>query len=148
MRVLAIDPGATVGLAIVDSTKDIMYHAAIPLAQAGAAIISKLLNDAITHIIYEQPPLRPSQGYDAWAVVQEVLKRHTEKDEVLKVTPGQWKPLTEVLKQGTEDYKTQHEKDAVCIARFCLRQAREAGEHQEPPIGHHRGIYRDKARIV
>lgn len=143
MRVLAIDPGETVGLAVVDSKQDILYHAAIPFEHARAAVIGRLFLYSPTVVAMESPPQILTNVKDYWAILENLLRSYNF--DVVKVSPGTWKPLTKVLEDGTASFRTQHEKDAVCIARYFIREAMVTPKAENNPIGQ-RGEYRKKEK--
>lgn len=122
MLVLALDPGETVGFAVVGDNGIPDFSGGFGQEETNFWINFLSLNYAITHIIVEASPQFTTKKDRAWTDVMDALKKEFTDVEVTAITPGAWKPLKDVLVIPTDRFGTQHEKDAVMIARYHIRE--------------------------
>lgn len=123
MRILAFDPGAVCGIALVDGKTDLIFC---------AASLVELIGDWLTlatayhidHIVIESPPQNIKRSDDYWHIVDNEIKKLYPKAPRSYVSPGQWKPFKRVLKRKGDKFANDHEQDATYLARYVLRKLR------------------------
>lgn len=114
---LAIDPGVTTGVALIDEEGTVVDTWAIRDVASIEYVLVTVHDDyPSTQVIAEAPPQYAGHYRSHTQDVEMVVKRHFP--DVEWVPPGQWKghPAT----RPTSELRglTQHEKDAVGLARW------------------------------
>jgi len=121
MLIMAIDPGVMTGVYYV--IDDISYYDSILFDDYLLLHLSKYLSklDMIDKIvIVEQPPRNgdPEQTKKVNAIETAIID--IPKLEIVRILPGEWKPLAKAQK-WTQDIPTTisvHVKDAYCMYRY------------------------------
>ena len=122
MNILAFDPGDTVGYAIVEEDGYIRAKGGFPIGAAAQWTSHIRGLGPIDEIVIESPPQNIKNHSVAWHTVEHWIEVTFPTAKVSRVSPGEWKPLKHILSREKDKFESDHEKDAVMLARFRARQ--------------------------
>lgn len=127
MKILAVDPGYTIGVYSFDTLTG---------AQSWYATKNQkdIQLDDINTLVIETPASIMNSDEFTFHVYQDVLDRVMMDVPVIKLNPGTWKPIARAYKWQSDAAKqginNNHCRDAYCLARYFLEREKHA--HRRP----------------
>lgn len=122
MRIIAIDPGQSTGIAVVTKHENFVLNE-----------LTTVKEDQIEFVLYLYPSTKiviesaAAQGNRRQIILVDRIRTICQKEcktaLLSSISPGNWKPFSEANRWTHPDAKTQHEADAYNIARFHILQS-------------------------
>lgn len=118
MKILAIDPGITTGVAVVSdegAQVTLERSAALPVERLSEVMDLALQVDAV---VIEPVPIQPG-GRLSRDLSRVMGMLEFWFPDAVKIGPGVWKPVAGSY-INVPDFRTPHERDAYCLGRYFI----------------------------
>lgn len=130
MGITAFDPGVSTGAAVIDDSGAIVETSVGRTLEDAHLIAVRFKQDyPENYVVIEEPPLRGGNYRPHTQQVEEDLRKIFP--DATWISPGQWKG-TPASRGSLPKYLTQHEKDAVGLARWFKKTRRQDDARSTP----------------
>jgi hypothetical protein len=120
MKILAIDPGIDTGICCLDSEEDSKILQTLkPFEIPNILVQTAILYDPDVIVIERLPAQFGIELREVLIMIRGIINKF-QAISIEEIAPAQWKPVSKARKWNNLYGKTQHEKDAYCMARYYL----------------------------